>query len=1043
MRRYALIILALTIGNSLFAQKTPDWNNVEVLQINRQDPHATMMVYGSIEKAQTFDWSQSEYHKSLNGKWRFTWSKNPASRPIDFYKHEFDDSAWNNIPVPSNWEMEGYGIPIYTNILYPFDISELKAPTDWNPVGSYRHTFIIPESWDGREVLINFDGVQSAFYLWINGEKVGYSQGSRTPAEFNITQFLKQGPNSIAVEVYRWSDGSYLEDQDFWRLSGIFRNVYLWSTPQSHIRDFKVKATLDKSYTRGIFALEGEISSKAGGELKAAYSIKDENGKIILSGEKPVKIMDGKGRFQTTEHKLKNISNWSAESPKLYDLFITLKGQNDRVLEVIPQKIGFRKVEIKNGNILVNGQVIIFKGVNRHEHHPERGHYVTEADMLRDIVLMKQYNINAVRTSHYPNAPAWYDLCDKYGIYLIDEGNIETHGFKNDTTNLLSNLPDWKEAYLDRVQRMVYRDRNHASVIIWSLGNESGDGPNVEHIYNWVKQTDPSRPFHYEGTTHEVAYNSADVYSRMYANPFECARIIKTYPEIPFILCEYTHAMGNSNGNLSEYWDQIYADNNFQGAFVWDWMDQGLKQPVPEEFIKTSAKDYFFAYGGWWENARGIHNDNNFCMNGLLGADWQPHPGLNSIKYYYRNIHVNPIDLQNLEFEVKNWFDFTNTRDVLTGEWELQEDGIVIRRGKIRDMDISARQKKRVKITIPNFNQQAGKEYFLTFSFKTKNHSFFAPAGYELAWDQFTLTGIEEKSLPEVSSNEELTVFTEGSSVRVTGREFAVIFNNLTGQLTKYFVGDDLVIKNGPQPDFWRATTDNDRGGMPSLKVKNLPHQIWKDAGAWQVEDFTIEEKENHVFIQVKGILPMVKAKYLQTYKIFGDGSIDVTCAYEAGNMKLPLMPRQGTQLLISPVFSNVQWYGPGQKPTYLDRKIEKVGIYISTVDDMWVDYSRPQENGYHTDVRWFSLTDRDGKGIMVEGAPFIGFGASYYSKSDINSSDYSFELVKSGSIFLNIDHQQMGVGGTTSWWEWAFPLEQYRLKNENYEYSYRISPMY
>jgi beta-galactosidase len=580
----------------------------------------------------------------LNGQWRFKWSKNPAERPVAFYESSFSDKNWDLIPVPSNWEMEGYGIPIYTNVEYPFEKESLEAPKQWNPVGSYRHVFEVPKDWSSREVYINFDGVQSAFYLWINGKKVGYSQGSRTPGEFNITKYLKDGENQLAVEAYRWSDASYLEDQDFWRLSGIFRDVYLWSTPKTHIRDFNVTASLDDSYNNGLFKVEGEIMSKSKGNVELTYELVDQNGKLISTYSEKINVVKGSVSFNTEQQVIKDIQSWNAETPHLYNLLITLKDQNGQVLECIPQKVGFRKVEIKNGNILINGRAVLFKGVNRHEHHPERGHYVTHKDMMKDIILMKQNNINAVRTCHYPNTPEWYDLCDEYGIYLIDEGNIETHGFGNKGDNRLTCSPDWQQAYLDRVQRMVYRDRNHASVVIWSMGNESGDGINAKVCHEWVNKTDPSRPYLYEGTTRKGGRDYADVYSRMYATPEECAKIIKDYPQMPFVLCEYTHAMGNSNGNLKEYWDLVYADNNFQGGFVWDWMDQGLKQPVPEKYKATSIKDYFYAYGGNWENPRGIHHDGNFCMNGLLASDWAPHPGLNTVKYFYRNIHVEAID---------------------------------------------------------------------------------------------------------------------------------------------------------------------------------------------------------------------------------------------------------------------------------------------------------------------------------------------------------------------------------------------------------------
>jgi beta-galactosidase len=495
MNKYFILILLMAGVHHVVALDRPEWNNVGVLEINREKPRSTMMVFDTPENALSFDYEQSEYYNSLNGIWKFHWSRNPASRPATFFEAGFSDASWDDIEVPSIWELKGYGIPIYTNINYPFDISELEAPVEDNPVGSYRRQFSVPNHWDGRDVFIVFDGVQSAFYIWVNGQKVGYSQGSRTPAEFNITPYLKTGENTLAVEVYRWSDGSYLEDQDFWRLSGIYRNVYLWSTPKSHIRDFVITSTLNNTFENGIFSLKAELRDPLGSASLLEYTMLDRQGREVLSGSQ--QLNNDHGEWLTTqEQRIAEVNSWNAETPYLYDLLLVLKDARGNTLEVIPQKVGFRRVDIAAGRLLINGQAVLFKGVNRHEHHPERGHYVTREDMIRDIKLMKQNNINAVRTSHYPNAPEWYRLCDEHGIYLINEGNIETHGFGNHNNNLLSNHPDWKEAHIDRVKRMVHRDRNHPSVVIWSLGNESGDGPNVKAVYDWVKETDPSRPFH-------------------------------------------------------------------------------------------------------------------------------------------------------------------------------------------------------------------------------------------------------------------------------------------------------------------------------------------------------------------------------------------------------------------------------------------------------------------------------------------------------------------------------------------------------------------
>lgn len=1042
MKKLLLMHFLMLCVSVTFASKRPEWDNVKVLQVNREQPHTSMMVYGSKDKAQTFDKTQSDFYKSLNGQWKFSWAKNPTQRPADFYQTTFDDSDWKTIPVPSNWEMQGYGIPVYTNQKYPFEIENLEAPKEWNPVGSYRHPFTLPQNWKDREVLINFDGVQSAFYLWINGEKVGYSQGSRTPGEFNITKYLKKGENQLAVEVYRWSDASYLEDQDFWRLSGIFRDVYLWSTPKTHIRDFVTTATLHDSYSKGLFQLKGEIVSKVKEAVTLSYDLKDAGGTSLVSGDIPLKVSKGSIEFSSPQYTIDNINQWNAETPYLHDLFITLKDNKGAVLEVIPQKVGFRQIEIKAGKLLVNGVQVLFKGVNRHEHHPENGHYVTREDMLRDIILMKQNNINAVRTCHYPNTPEWYELCDQYGMYLMDEGNIETHGFGNTNDNLLSNSPDWKAAYLDRVQRMVYRDRNHTSVIIWSMGNESGDGPNVKACYEWVNQTDASRPFLYEGTTRKHGRDYADIYSRMYDTPEECAKVIREKSDMPFILCEYTHAMGNSNGNLKEYWDLVYADNNFQGGFVWDWMDQGLKQPVPQAYQSTAANDHFYAYGGWWENARAIHHDGNFCMNGLLASDWTPHPGLNTIKYFYRNIHVEAVSLEQYRFKITNWYDFSYANKMLSGHWSLLENGEVILKGDLESLDIPARGSRIVELDLKDFKTKKDKEYFITFSFQLKKDTFFAEKGYELAWDQFQLPVSSSEATVNVVSDSAPQWREDGRDVFVWGDGFSILFDKLTGRMEKYYLDEALIIKRGPQPDFWRVPTDNDRGAVKSGKRKLPQLGIWKEANEWLTDDFTIETVGQTIVITANGKLPLVAAEYTQTYTVYGNGEVDVDCQYKAGDRQLPMVPRQGTELVISPSYDQVKWYGPGKYPTYQDRNVEKVGIYSSSVEDSWVEYSKPQENGYKTDTRWFSLTNSTGTGLRITGESVIGFGVSHYSKDDIQKSDYSFELTRRPEIFLNVDHKQMGIGGTTSWLMDAFPRKDYRLKNEDYSFKYRISPI-
>ncbi|MAZ28232.1 MAG: beta-galactosidase subunit alpha [Cytophagaceae bacterium] len=1050
MKRYKLlgIFIVPLFLQALHSQESrPHWDNIDVIQVNTENPHATMMVYQDQNLAEKFDRSISPFYKNLNGEWKFKWSKNPESRPKDFFKTSTAETDWDKIPVPSNWQMHGYGIPIYTNTIYPFDTNEQKAPQKNNPVGSYKTDFDVPVDWEGRKTYLHFDGVDSAFYVWVNGIQVGYSQGSRTPAEFDITKYLKRGDNELAVEVYRWSDGSYLEDQDFWRLSGIFRDVYLWSTPQDHMRNFKVKSSLDNKFKNGIFSLSGEIKSDSKKALNIAYKLIDSTGKQVAQDKITKNFEENKNEFNFPEINISKVTQWNSENPYLYDLFISLIDESGKVIEVIPQKVGFRKVEIKDGHFFLNGQKILLKGANRHEHSAVGGHVVTTDEMIKDIMLLKQNNFNAVRTSHYPNTPEWYDLCDKYGIYLIDEGNIETHGFGNDNKNLLSNTPHWQKPYLNRVKRMILRDFNHPSVIIWSMGNESGDGPNVKAVYDWVRDFDPSRPFHYQGTSKNGDVKNADLISRMYADVESSIETIDEYNRTPYMLCEYTHAMGNSNGNLKEYWDLIYADNNFFGAFVWDWMDQGIKQPVPDEYQQIRKKQDFFAYGGWWEitDASHIHNDNNFCMNGVLAADQTPHPSMADFKYWQQYVHIKAVDVQSGKFSVENWYDFSNLKDNVAIEWEIINDGVSVAKGILKKLDLDARNNKDIKISYPDLEDFSG-ELFINFSVKTIQDISYAPKGFEVAWEQFPLTN-EKKPISETIStdSEELNVEDFRKNLTINGKNFTVVFEKNLGILDSYYVKNKLVLEEGPIPDFWRASTDNDLGLRRDILKDGWPDLlVWKNADSRKIKSFDYDRRKDRILVKIYAFLPLINADCNMTYTIYPSGIIDVKTEYvPKENHDIPdFMPRFGNYLVFGAGFENLKWYGRGPVPTYQDRKSQKIGIYNSTVSDEFVDYSRPQENGYKTDTRWVEVTDSKGFGLRFTSDGSFGFGATHYTKEDLERSKYSFQLTKYAQTFINIDKAQMGVGGTDSWSKRALPLKEYRVPNEKMDYEYRITPI-
>jgi beta-galactosidase len=1057
MKHKILINLAValaTVAGSI-AQQRLEWDNPLVIQQNKEKPHTTMMVYPSAQLAKLADRSQSPWCQSLNGSWKFHYAADPGARPKDFYRADFNDVRWATIPVPSNWEMHGFGIPIYSNSAYPFsyDRNNPRVPQDDNPVGSYRTSFTIPSGWSGRQVYLHFDGVDSAFYLWLNGEKVGYSEDSRTPAEFNITRYLKPGANILAVEVYRWSDGSYLEDQDMFRMSGIFRDVYLWSTALQHVRDFEIQTELDANYRDAILRVKAQIRNSTSSAAAASLTLEvaDAAGKPVFAPQiKDVQLAPAGELPVEISVSATNPAKWSAETPYLYALRLTLKDASQRVLEVIPANVGFRKVEIKDSKILVNGRAVLFKGVNRHEHSPDTGHYVDRKWMVKDIEVMKQHNINAVRTSHYPNAPEWYDLCDRYGLYLIDEANIEAHAYGTNEKNRLANDPDWTGAYLDRIERMVERDKNHPSVVIWSMGNEAGDGSNFTTCYQWIKKRDLSRPVHYEGSARSRGQNS-DINSFMYPPPNLMAERAKAKPDMPLLLCEYTHAMGNSNGGLKEYWDLIYQDTNARGAFVWDWVDQGIRQPIPAEYQSNSDRKTFFAYGGWWEDKVGVRNDSNFCQNGLVGADRTPHPGLKALKYVYRYLHAFPVDVAAGKFRLKSWFDFINAKDMAEGFWEVTANGKPISSGKLPELDLAPGQEKEFAVTLPELKAETGAEYWFNLSFVTKTDTSWAKKGHEVSWEQWKLpVAPAAAAAADAAQMSPLQITRSSNLMIITGKEFALIFDQLAGTISSYSYRGVKLLDRGPIPDFWRAMTDNDFGAWKSVgnaarKDPTLDIVIWRNAGAsWNVKDVQLRTiHPGAAQITVQADLPLAMAKYIMTYTIHGNGDVVVEGSYQPGAQKLAMLPRFGMELIVSPGFERLAWYGRGPVETYIDRQFERTGEYSSSVAKEWIDYARPQENGNKTDVRWLALTNEKGLGLLAVGALPLSAAASHFTKGDIEKTEYSFQLPRRAETYLNLDLRQMGVGGIDSWSRNAYPMEPYRIPaDQPYSYKYRLSPI-
>ncbi len=1028
------------------SQKNPstvpnDWENPLVFSRNAEPLHCTLMPYETMEEALAGQRLLSPYCLMLNGKWKFHWVKKPADRPADFYKLDFDASGWKEIDVPGNWQLQGYDVPIYLNIPYPFPKDPPRIPHDHNPVGSYRTEFRLPESWSGRQVFLHFDGVESAFYVWLNGNLVGYSQDSRTPAEFNITSFVLPARNILAVEVYRWSDGSYLECQDFWRLSGIFRNVYLMATPSVHMRDFEIKTDLDAACRDAELRVKVWVRNY-GPEGAARHSIEV---KLVDAANKPLEVKTGRTAFvgETSGYlapgaeslvllkgEVSNPLKWSSEKPNLYTAVFLLKNEKGEIIEIESARIGFRKVEIRNGQLLLNGKPILIKGVNRHEHDPVTGHAVSRESMEEDIRLMKQHNINTVRTSHYPNDPQWYELCDEYGIYLIDEANIESHGmgYKPDVT--LANRPEWKAAHLDRIRRMVERDKNHPSVIVWSLGNEAGDGTNFEAASEWVHRRDPSRPVHYERAERRP---HTDIYCPMYPSVEEIVRYAKKKQDRPLIMCEYAHAMGNSVGNLQDYWQEIEKYDHLQGGCIWDWVDQGILKKTPD------GRPYF-GYGGDFGDSP---TDGNFCCNGLVLPDRTITPKTIEVKKVYQNVAFEEEDLGRGEVRVSNKFFFTVLEE-FDFVWSLEEDGREVGRGNLGKLDIEPGEERIITIPYRRPDPKPGAEYWLRLSARLREDTKWAKKGYEIAAEKLRLPFRRETAPLSLASLPSLEVEEKAELAHIRGQKFEVTLDKKTGLLTSYrFQGRALVVR-GPEPNFWRAPTDNDFGnGMPERCA------AWRKASQNRVvESFVVERRgEAVVKVTARFDLPDVGSKHQTTYLILGSGDIIVENRIEIGRKELPELMRFGMRLQLPGTFQNVEWFGRGPHENYWDRRASAfVGRYRSTVKEQFVPYVSPQENGYKTDVRWVALTDDEGMGLVFIGSEKdpICFSALPYTIEDLTQKKrgtmHPVDLVERDFVEVNVDFQQTGVGGEDSWG--ARPYPQYTLFPQNYAYRFRIHPL-
>ncbi len=1037
-------ILLFVFSSFLTAQQPLEWQTPAVVQVNKEAPHATLFPYESKALAKANKKADSRYYQLLNGQWKFNWVSKPADRPADFYKTDFDDSAWSTFPVPANWEINGYGTPIYVNIPYEFAKKPKppELPQDNNPVGSYRKTFNIPDHWTDRQIFIHLGAVKSAFYIWINGQKVGYSQDSKLPAEFDITEYIHPGNNLLALEVYRWSDGTYLECQDFWRISGIERDVFLWAAPKVHIRDYFIRTTLSENYTDGIIDLDLNLRRYNNKTTSDTYSVQlellDENGNVFLTNNNTITFPEREQEvFTNVKINAGKPNRWTAETPHLYTLLLTLKDDKGNHLETLTAKAGFRKVEIKNGQLLVNGQPIYIKGVNRHEHDPTTGHVISEQSMLDDIRLFKQFNINAVRTSHYPNDPRWYELCDQYGIYVCDEANIESHGIGYKLTETLGNNPAWREAHLARIRGVVERDKNHPSIILWSMGNEAGNGTNFYHGYEWIKDRDPSRPIQYEraldgwGIGGRFQWNS-DIICPMYHWIDALQDMTDAQPERPVILCEYAHAMGNSVGNFREYWDYFYSHPRMQGGFIWDWVDQAL-------YKKNDRGQTIFAYGGDF-GPKDVFSDNNFLCNGLIQPDRLPNPHLWEVKKVHQNIDLSVKNFDTGTVQIINRYAFKNLDDYYL-TYQLVEDGKSGPAQKV--MNLAVRPNDSTDLQLPmDYDLKAGKEYFVNFSFRKKTAGPMLDKDHEVAWQQVPLPNPTENTRMTIDNFPRPTIVKSRETITIKNDQFLLEFDQIGGVFTKYVYAGKTLLEKPLQPHFWRPATDNDFGARLPEKLST-----WKDA--WDnrnLERIDISEKGNAIVLTVEHMLLKGDARYTTTYRIFGNGTILVEYKMEALGGEHPMLPRFGMQMQLPKGYDNISWYGRGPMESYWDRKTAaNIGLYTGKVADQFHNYIRPQETGNKTDVRWMSLRDTAGNGLLVVGEQPLNMNALHFTTKDLHPDDkkaqhHAAELVASPSVTLNVDLQQMGVGGNDSWG--ALPLEKYRLPFLDYSYRFLLRPL-
>lgn len=1029
MKKTLLLGIVGACTLSATAQTFKEWQDPNVNAVNRAPMHANYFAYESANAAQRAVKEQSKNFMSLNGTWKFFWVKNADARPTDFWQNGFNDKGWDDLQVPAVWELKGYGDPIYVNVGYAwrnqFKNNPPQVPTENNHVGSYRREIVVPADWKGKDIVAHFGAVSSNMYLWVNGKFVGYSEDSKLEAEFDLTSYLKPGQkNLIAFQVFRWCDGTYLEDQDFFRYTGVARDCYLYARERTRIEDIRVTPDLDSQYTNGTLNVNLQLK----GNNSVTLELLDAQNKAVASTE-----VKGAGKVSAT-FNVNNPHKWTAETPYLYTLRATANN-GGKAAEVIPVKVGFRKIELKGAQILVNGQPVLFKGADRHEMDPDGGSHVSRARMIEDIQLMKKLNINAVRTCHYPDDSFWYDLCDKYGIYMVAEANVESHGMGYGDKTLAKNAA-YKKAHLERNERNVQRNFNHPSIIFWSLGNEAGYGPNFEAAYDWIKAEDPSRAVQYE----QAGQNGkTDIFCPMYYDYQNCINYCEdNSKQKPLIQCEYAHAMGNSEGGFKEYWDIIRKYPKYQGGFIWDFVDQGIR------WTGKNGKE-IYAYGGDFN--RFDASDNNFCNNGLISPDRKFNPHAYEVQYYYQNIWTTAADIANGEINVKNE-NFFRDLSAYYLDWEVLADGKAVRSGRVENLNVAPQQIAKIKLDLGK--TCACKEWLLNVKYVLKNREGLLPAESVVAKDQLVLNAykapaMELKSTAEVNQEVVTPVVNDENNncITVTGEHFNIQFNKRTGYMDHYTVnGLDLIREGGAlSPNFWRAPTDNDFGA--GLQQK---YAAWRnpDIKLLSLKDATAD---GMVTITAEYDIKAVSAKLALTYVINNEGAVKVTQKLTADkSAKVSDMFRFGMQLVMPKSFEHIAFYGRGPIENYSDRNhATELGIYRQQVSKQFHPYVRPQETGNKTDIRWWEQLNVSGNGLrFVAEAPFSASALHYTIESLDDGAEkdqrHWQDVDPADLTNLLIDKAQMGVGCVNSWG--ALPLQQYRLPYGDYEFTFIMTPV-